>query len=909
MIWFVASLIPLTSLMMGAVHPWAFKTMEEVVLALVAVWIVSFAIGKTPLPRIDHKLQLPLGGIILLLLTIAFQLVPLPVQIEKRISPSTYRLYKVSLPGWPDKKPYSWLLESGSDGESIRTRQGSREIPKEKQLGTFEKWAAESQLSRKGPILLPLSVAPSLTKGALLNLLTAFLLGALVVLYPFPNSDHGASDIYQVLVRIILATALLLGFIGLLQEFISNGKPLWIFTPYDFDGRNVWGARAFGPFANPDHYACFLAMLLPPALAGILFPRVLGRVRERAAVPILCGVVAIVIIAALVATGSRGGMLNAVVGVAVLGWLSSRLSPERQPDLFRLKKRKYLILGAGAAGLLALAVYLAGSSNRTLAETRLKAPFDNESIAARFIPAQNTERMISDFPIFGVGLGAWPDLYRKYTRPPWSPVFMNAVHDEYVQLLAETGVVGFLLSVTIFFFVGRSIRARIFEIRAEHFAVIASFLASLAGLAVHATLDFPLRIPAIAVLATIMCSAALRATLQQQSISMGNQKLNRKQLLGAVGVLAVVIALMLVVALQPQSPYPYNLTAPQNSRQMFNLLLAHPVNSRVHVTLVGYTNMDVSQDVAIEELHTTVILEPNNPVTRDLYVQALARRNQNEAALREMTVSVFNAPSSSDHFYLNSNWTPRLTSAERGAIERGLRDAVTRDFEGSITTLGDYYEELGEWQKAGDLYTQKARATLGLEQKAQLLGDAGYAFAKVGDYQQAESALNEAIGLCPNDPIAYEHLALDVQVPNHEFDKARSTLNQGVRAGADSARLYVKLAEVSRIANDRSGEEEALKQAADAQPNNFQIIYSVGAAYLNDGHVDEAVLWLRKATQVDPASGDALFTLAQAEESAYQFFAAQSDYAKALALEPDNLVIKSRFQQFKDRIAANSKTN
>ena len=33
MIWFIALLIPLNALMMGAVHPWAFKTMEASILA------------------------------------------------------------------------------------------------------------------------------------------------------------------------------------------------------------------------------------------------------------------------------------------------------------------------------------------------------------------------------------------------------------------------------------------------------------------------------------------------------------------------------------------------------------------------------------------------------------------------------------------------------------------------------------------------------------------------------------------------------------------------------------------------------------------------------------------------------------------------------------------------------------
>jgi O-antigen ligase/tetratricopeptide (TPR) repeat protein len=905
MIWIIASLIPLTALMMGAVHPWAYKALEETVLALAIIWTIGIAQGSRAMPSIDRGLRFPLVGLLLVLSLISLQLVPLPAQIERLVSPGTYRLYKLSLPGWPEEAPYAWLLEQKASGDaSTKTPEKSSN---RSQLITSN-GRENPQESRSNPqhtVSFPISLAPSLTGVALLKMFSCSVLGVLIVLYPFPNGSAGTRDCYQALVRVILASGLVLGLVGLLEEFISNGKPLWIFNPYTFRSGAVWGARAFGPFADPDHYACFLAMLLPPTLSGIIFPEVLGKVRERAAVPLLSGVVTVVIVAALLATASRGGMLNAAVGVMTLIWLSTRLSPERLPKVFRTKRRKYLILGIGAAGLITLAVFLTGSSNQALANSRIKASFSSEGVTGRLVPAEDSVRMIADFPILGIGLGVWPELYRKYARPPWSPVFMNAAHDEYVQLLAEIGAIGFLLVAAIVIYIGHRTSLTMLDLPGEQFPVIASSVAALAGLAVHAVLDFPLRVPAIALFGTIMAAFVTRAAFQNRPIWVTKVKPDATIVLGASGIITVLIVLMLVVWHQPRDPYPYDLKAPQNNQQMVELLRAHPVNARVHMMLIGLMAAEMPKEKTVAELDTAVRLEPNNPLTRDMYLQVLARQGQNDAALDQMRKSVFRAPAPTDHFYLSPDWIPKLTPVERDAIEKGLQAAVKEGFAGAVTSLGDYYEEVGDFRKEAILFVDSAWVTRDAEQKAELLSWAGRSFARAGDYENAISSLQQSMSLNPYDPSAYEYLSLYVDVPRRLFESARAALNRGIEAGADPATLYRKLAEVNRDAKDKDREEEALKQVVELEPLNFEANQALGDAYLSDGHMDEAVLWLRKATQVNPSSAQAFFDLAQAEESDYQFSMAESDYIKAIALEPDNAEMQTRYQQFKERLATN----
>ena len=51
--------------------------------------------------------------------------------------------------------------------------------------------------------------------------------------------------------------------------------------------------------------------------------------------------------------------------------------------------------------------------------------------------------MIRDFPVFGVGLAAWPEVFSRYQPGPWSADYFHEAHNDYVQLLAETGAIGF----------------------------------------------------------------------------------------------------------------------------------------------------------------------------------------------------------------------------------------------------------------------------------------------------------------------------------------------------------------------------------------------------------------------------------------------------------------------------------
>jgi tetratricopeptide (TPR) repeat protein len=912
MIWLVALLIPLTAFTMGAVHPWAFKLMEEAAFAGGALWMGRIALGKISLPPTGRNLYTLLGCVVLFPLVAALQLLPLPPKVERWISPNTYRLYQVSLPGWPDKTPYAWLSDETTGRtikwDGLRSKEESNKATEIRPNPSSSRGTESSKGTNRGIAWMPLSIAPGLTTTALLKLLSYCALGLLVILYPFPDNRQWSARLYHTLVGVLLATGLCIALVGVVQQFVSNGRPLWIYVPYDWLGQQPWGARAFGPFANPDHYACYLAMVLPVALAGVIFPGMLGQVRDRTAVPLLSGAAAIVVIVALLSTGSRGGLLNAAVGTCALAWMVNRLPQEQRPTLLRHGRKSRVMLAGCALVLLSAAVYLAGPTSRNVIDTRLNDAISHDSLLTRIEHTEDTARMVADFPLLGVGLGAWPDLFKRYARPPWSPVLPNATHDEYMQLLAETGAMGFLLALAIGLIVVRRTSA-LFKLPIDLFAATAAFTASLAGLAVHAALDFPLRIPAIALLGVIMLAAVVRALFREGKIADNQALPGAAQRLAGGAVLIGSSVLMWIAWNQPAVPYPYDLKVPKGGEEMLAQLMTHPMNSRVHLRLLALMNYEMPGDKYEREVEAAVALAPTDPVARDLYALTLMRQQQTAEALRQISKSVLYSPSSATHFYLSNIWIPRLLPRQRNAVEQALREAIAAGYDPAVDTLADFYHALGWFEEQGALLEHTAGASNDAGEKQRLLSQAGVAFARAANYAHAENVLRQAITAQPADAVPYQYLAEDVMVPRKHFEQARATLMSGIEAGADQPALYVALADVNQAARDNHGAEQALEHAADLEPYNFQVIYRLGSMYLGDGKSDRAVVWLKKAAQLHPQAADVFFELAQAEESAYEFFAAEKDYARALALEPANAAFESRYRLFKQKVAANSRRN
>ena len=908
MFWPIILLIPFSALALGGVHPWAFGFAELISFAQVAIWMVKAMAGRVALAAERNGFAALAGLALGLASLVALQLLPLPPRVLRAISPETYALDGDGLPGWPSEPAYGWDAtlpqQSGSQRHMLPT-------PDEVKAGTEVPFAHPVRAASRGaaaPYLragawIPLSVAPAMTRVGLLKLLMYCALGLWLLLFPLTQQQK--VRLYTGVARAVLATGLAISLVGLAEQLFPNGKPLWVFSPYDWAGGSPWGARCFGPFANPDHFADYLAMVWPFALSGMLFPNLLGKVRDRIAVPILCGTVGLVVLAALLATGSRGGWVAAAVASGVVLALAARLPVHSQPAIFQRGTRARRLVALGGALIVAifLASLFASTASRSEADTRLNLALHQDSMWERSQVARNSLPMIGQFPLFGVGLGAWPDIYPKYAPPPWDGVFWNAAHNEYVQFFAEVGLLGVVLGAGFIALAGLRIGTGIMTLGPELFPLGVACAAALAAIAIHSLFDFPLRIPANALLATICLAMLVQMCAKVTPRIEPSSPAGWRQRSAAAGILGLCVLAITAILEQQRRPFPYDLRRPRTVDEAITEILRYPTSAGLHLDLAQLLNMPSQAGLREAELDAALKLEPTNPGARDLYAAALVLSGRRTQALNEIERSLFYAPAFADHYYLNGRIIQWLMPDEQGAIIAGLKRAVNAGYWPATDTLADFYDNFGRYREDGEFLVNAASTVKDPTLRSALLYRAGTAFVNAKDLSRAEQVLKQAIAADPHDAYAYRALALGVYANSGRLPDAQRVIRQGIVAGAPGVPMYEALADAEISQHNLAAAEAALEKADALAPSNFDLARMLGQVYMNDNQLNRATVWLRKATRLNPQSAAAFFDLAQAEEANYQFFAADRAYTQAQALDVNNAGYRARYAEFKRKVA------
>jgi O-antigen ligase len=267
-------------------------------------------------------------------------------------------------------------------------------------------------------------------------------------------------------------------FFALAQELTFNGKIFWVHTAR-FNG------AIYGSYVNHDHYAGLMEMLVP-------FPLVLSmghilRGGKRA----LVAFCAVLMAGTIFLSGSRGGMLSFVLEIVVFAALT--LIQRRNPRV---------AVGMVTVCALVLAFLVFVGKGQVLGRLGNLGP------GIRLNMTKDCLRMFAHRPVWGWGLGTFPTVYPSY-RSFYTNLFVNEAHNDYAQLLVETGLLGFGLMV---WFLVRLYQYGLPTSRRWEFkwdgAVSLAALLGCTGLLLHSFVDFNLQIPANAALFYVLCGLA-----------------------------------------------------------------------------------------------------------------------------------------------------------------------------------------------------------------------------------------------------------------------------------------------------------------------------------------------------------------------------------------------------------------
>ncbi len=938
----------------GSVHPLAYRPMEAVRFGLLIVWLAKGEMLSRS-PTLSRGTRLVAGGKIAVAIALfsgfaMIQMVPLPPSVIRDVSPAAYHLYAKTLEGWPASAPYE-QIETVPDGQTARdSEQALIILPSREQVqqgalvpfapGTIaassrpdskaiEPTPAVSRLAAYiyGGRWRPISLAPLVTWSSLLALLSCACAFMFVAYYPFaerPGSRSESQFLRKIMLGII-AAGLLVALVGIIERATWNGKILWFFVPYDW-GQAMFEPlpRARGPFVDPDHFGSYLAMIFPLTLSCALFPNLLTPRRAPLAFRIACGSAAFVILVAVLLSLSRGGWLGLAVGSAIMlllatprgnrGTRESELgendpenAPEVQPSASVRSNRLRLALAVGAT-VLAVALLFVGPDARldTAARVQQSVPVDDSTILSRFSAWEGGFALIRDFPIVGAGFGAWPEIFPRYQLPPWSELYFNQAHNDFIQLLAETGIVGIALFAWFVFLLIDRLRRGARWLTPTAAPAFAGVIGGLGAMCVIELFDFDLRIPATAFLFAVMLGLAIRIA---KTPAADTEKIEQERVPGVIafGVSLAVVIFAIAAMSQGSIVYPYNLTPPQNLSQARALLTTYPANSVSHLSLLTLLGDETAEPLREAELKRAVWLDPLDPVTRDRYARALLAAGKQADGLEQVRTSVENSPAAATHRYLDPRVLVWLPPAAKKAIEAGLVESVSRGYANAADTLGQFYIVFGRYLDAAKLYAEVAAREPDPDKRADYLRESGDAYTH-DDFAQAMAKFREAEDFAPDDSLIYCDMVTMVIGPHRDFELADKTIAQGIENGADPFQLSVALADASEAAFDRPRAEAALEQALKYQPSSFQTLMRLADLYVLDGRSERAVATINRAIELQPDSAALYSRLGQLEENRYHYYAAEQAYRRAAELAPDNLQYRDTLADFEHKLNAAAAT-
>jgi O-antigen ligase len=295
----------------------------------------------------------------------------------------------------------------------------------------------------------------------------------------------------KLLIQLMIALAILEAIYGLIQALIPSLGVLWV----DYIQAGLGNAR--GTFINRNHFAGFIEMVWPLTLGYALalgyrgkeinLRRLLASDRLNKQILIVLGIV--VMLLALLLSRSRAGITSAFIGFLTF-LLLSRSGSKKMPIGF------WVTIGA-----MVLLIFLYGGKIGfdPIFERFLKIGQQLGEGDSRLDIWRDSLVILKDHPL-GIGLGNFKNVYPVYNVSRISDTRFLYAHNDYLHLLIEAGIPGFLALVSGFFiFLGKSFY-NVKRMKPHHdplrFFLAVGALSGLVSIAFHSFFDFNLHMPA-----------------------------------------------------------------------------------------------------------------------------------------------------------------------------------------------------------------------------------------------------------------------------------------------------------------------------------------------------------------------------------------------------------------------------
>ncbi len=447
-----------TPLPIASVESWSILIIEIAALTLFSVYLFM---DQKPRPssKLLEVLRRVRPALIGLFIFLGVQLVPWPVSIARVLSPRAAALRAQYVPG------------SAASGTAT------------------------------------LSLLPGRTLASALELSAYVLIGFLIL----------RTVTHRRQIRRMMLTLVAMGVFeaayGLFE--MSQSSPRLLFYRKSFGLESVTGT-----FVNRNHLAGYLEMIIPLAL-GLMISRIdlfgepgkswrdrFRRLLSRgSASNLLLGAGLVVMSVALLLSNSRSGVVILILSFVLIFVLTA---VHFGNTLFRQAwVRRFIKIAVVAIILIGLYLGLETMIGRFAVDKLLQD--------GRPVYWGTVMSMIGQFPVFGVGLGAFGQVFQAYDSTGMEYALVHA-HNDYLEFFCELGIVGFgLLAFVLGLILFKSFRTWSQRRHPELKGLALGGLASVTAILLHSLTDFNLRIPANALVFSVVLALTLKTVYHRKT--------------------------------------------------------------------------------------------------------------------------------------------------------------------------------------------------------------------------------------------------------------------------------------------------------------------------------------------------------------------------------------------------------
>ena len=298
----------------------------------------------------------------------------------------------------------------------------------------------------------------------------------------------------------------------------------FIYAFYGIISRLYAPESAFSSFSNRNHFAAYMLLVIPLGAA-------MASVTVSLVVRTIFSFMSSVMVVGLFLSLSRAGRICFVLGLILFVILLQ----------IRRKVKKALPVFIILFVFLVTFVMLIGAPFFLQRLESVLTPL--KAYSNRLLILKDSIQIAGDFPVFGTGLGTYGEIAQIYKTNDWQ-VSYAFVHNEPIQLLSETGLIGFV-SLSVFMFLYIYSVFIVWLKRRSHFSAYVTLgcIISLFAFILHSFFDFVFHVPADALLFVIILALAFRVVYykEEQGLLIVPKRELTLSLSGKAGVFFIVL--------------------------------------------------------------------------------------------------------------------------------------------------------------------------------------------------------------------------------------------------------------------------------------------------------------------------------------------------------------------------------